>query len=214
MCESLGKPMVHEQPDRLNKRLEDVILSVIFLAAGGLLLFALIALAIKLETPGPVFFRQVRRGKGTLHFRVLKFRSMTETSRDVWAERQTVRNDPRVTRVGAILRRHSLDELPQVFNVLAGHMSIVGPRPHALGTNINGVPLEQLSECYLDRYKVKPGITGLAQVNGCRGNLDTIAKLHKRLSYDIDYIHQQTPRFDHLILIKTVGCLLGDSHAY
>ena len=214
MCESLGRPMVQERPDRVNKRIEDIILSLLFLLAGGLVLFALIALAIKLETPGPVLFRQTRRGKGTLHFRVLKFRTMTVTEHDAWAERQTVRNDPRVTRVGAFLRRHSLDELPQFLNVLAGHMSIVGPRPHALGTNIDGVPLEQLSECYLDRYKVNPGITGLAQVNGCRGNLDTVAKLNLRLSYDIDYIHQQSIRFDHRILIKTVLCLFKDKHAY
>ena len=133
---------------------------------------------------------------------------------DHHAEVQTSRSDPRVTRVGRFIRRTSLDELPQIFNVLMGTMSIVGPRPHALHTRAEGRNLEELVDYYAVRHRVRPGMTGLAQVNGLRGELDSTEKLQKRVDFDIKYIDNWTIWLDIKIIFKTMMLVFGDSTAY
>lgn len=167
-------------------------------------LLLLIALMVKLESPGPVFFRQPRRGWNNEIFTVLKFRSMYTHLSDIDAKRQTSRNDPRVTRVGKWLRRLSFDELPQLFNVLRGEMSLVGPRPHAPNMQVEGQLLNIASNDYLLRYSVKPGITGWAQVNGVRGEVTRREELRRRIDYDLDYIRRWSIWFDIKILALTV----------
>ena len=183
---------------RLGKRLFDA-----SAAALGLLalmpLFAVIAIAIKLDSPGPVFFRQRRSGFNGQPFSMWKFRTM-RVMEDGEQVRQATVDDPRITRVGAFLRRTSLDELPQLINVLKGEMSLVGPRPHALAhDNI----FERKVARYARRYKVLPGITGWAQVNGYRGETDTEEKLRKRVEYDLEYIERASFVFDLYILLLT-----------
>src|ERR1044072_1390850 len=154
------------------KRTEDLIVGGVILILFSWLLLG-IAVAIKLNSAGPVFFVQDRRGHNGRTFRCFKFRSLYHNDADHVCRVQTRQYDPRVTGVGRWLRRHSLDELPQLFNVMVGHMSLVGPRPHALGTNIDGRLLHEIVADYPLRYRVKPGITGWAQVNGWRGILAT-----------------------------------------
>ena len=166
-------------------------------------LLLIIAVAIKLDSPGPVLFRQKRRGLNNQPFMVFKFRSMFVHLSDIEASRQTTRNDPRVTRVGKWLRRLSLDELPQLLNVLRREMSLVGPRPHALNMRIEGELLDVASGDYLLRYSVKPGITGWAQVNGVRGEVVRLEDLRKRIEYDLEYIRRWSVRFDLKILFLT-----------
>ncbi|MFP3942330.1 MAG: undecaprenyl-phosphate glucose phosphotransferase [Alphaproteobacteria bacterium] len=161
----------------------------------------LIALAIKLDSPGPALFRQYRHGFNNRPFQVFKFRTMYHR-RDK-SVCQARRNDPRVTRVGAILRRTSLDELPQLFNVLRGEMSIVGPRPHACEHNDQ---FARLIDSYLARHRIKPGITGWAQVHGYRGETDTVEKMRKRVEYDLHYADNWSVRLDLKIMIMTLGC--------
>jgi exopolysaccharide biosynthesis polyprenyl glycosylphosphotransferase len=174
------------------------------LGSAALILFAplllAIALAVKLDSPGPVLFRQPRRGLNGRPFELFKFRSMHVHPIDPSALNQTFRDDPRVTRVGRWLRRFSLDELPQLFNVLRGEMSLVGPRPHALNT---GELLPALSPAYTRRYSVKPGITGWAQVNGARGALASRADLRRRIVYDLIYIQNRSVGFDLKIIALT-----------
>jgi polysaccharide biosynthesis protein PslA len=195
------------------KRAQDVAI------ASALLLFfspilILIAAAITLDSRGPVFFRQKRVGfKGRI-FELWKFRSMYVESSDADAARQTSRDDDRVTRVGRFLRCSSLDELPQFFNVLQGTMSIVGPRPHALQTRARGVPLEDVVDQYAARHRVKPGITGWAQVNGYRGELDSFEKVEKRVEFDIDYIERWSTWLDLKIIMRTALIVLYDPAAY
>jgi putative colanic acid biosynthesis UDP-glucose lipid carrier transferase len=149
-------------------------------------ILALIALAIKLDSPGPVFFRQRRYGFNNNAIVVWKFRTMkADMVRDDTVVPQATRNDPRVTRVGRFLRRTSLDELPQIFNVLRGEMSLVGPRPHAVAHNEQ---YAKIIDDYLSRHRVKPGITGWAQVNGLRGETDTPEKMRERVQFDLYYI--------------------------
>ncbi len=195
------------------KRAEDLIVSGIGLFLLGPLLLA-IAFAIKLDLPGPVFFRQRRWGYNNQAFEVLKFRTMYSRMTDRHAKRQSSRDDPRVTRVGAFLRRHSLDELPQLFNVFAGSMSVVGPRPHAMGTSVDGLSLEQLARRYDARHRVKPGITGWAQINRCRGELDSVEKLMRRVEFDLEYIENWSPLLDLRILFVTAWRMLHDDDAY
>lgn len=195
------------------KRAEDVLL------AGAIALFitpvlALIALAIALDSPGPVLFRQKRAGFNDRVFEVWKFRTMHEHARDDLAARQTTRGDARVTRVGRLLRRTSLDELPQLFNVLAGSMSIVGPRPHALGMTSNGAALHDVIEDYSARHRLKPGITGWAQVNGSRGEVTTHEQLRRRVALDCYYIDHWSLRLDLWIIARTAAKLLADADAY
>lgn len=172
-------------------------------------LLALIALAIRLDSPGPVLFSQSRHGGGGQVIEVLKFRSMTDHAPSEF--RQAKRNDGRVTRVGTLLRRSSLDELPQLINVLRGDMSLVGPRPHPL--ELNQAFSERLA-AFMQRHRVKPGITGLAQINGCRGETETLEKMQKRLDYDLHYIENWTLWLDIRILVKTALSGWFDRNAY
>ena len=195
------------------KRLEDVtvaILALILLAP----IMVLIAVAIKLETPGPILFRQLRRGFNGQLIEVWKFRSMYAHTADLHALQQTSRDDARVTRVGRLIRRSSLDEMPQIFNVLQGTMSIVGPRPHALRTTAGGLALDEAADRYMARHRVKPGITGWAQVNGLRGELDSADKLRRRVDYDMDYITRWSLSFDFKIIVMTCLLMLYDRRAY
>ncbi len=195
------------------KRAEDVVL-----AGLALLLLApfmlLIALAIKLDSRGPVLFRQRRYGYNQQLIEVYKFRSMFHDQRDMDAQTQTRAGDPRVTRVGRIIRKTSLDELPQLFNVLAGSMSMVGPRPHATATKAADILFEEAVANYVARHKVKPGITGLAQVHGYRGETDTVEKLQKRVEYDLAYIENWSLGLDIFILLRTLPAVLSMKAAY
>jgi len=171
---------------------------------------AAIALLIKLTSPGPVFFRQRRYGLDGRELRVWKFRTMIVCEDGPQAV-QAKRNDPRVTRLGAILRKTSLDELPQLFNVLEGSMSLVGPRPHPNALNEE---FRAQIEGYMLRHKVKPGITGLAQVNGWRGETDSPERMQKRIEFDHRYIRDWSLWMDLTILAKTVIVVLSRKNAY
>lgn len=184
---------------RLFKRLEDLILASLMVLILALPLLG-IALAVKLSSRGPVLFRQRRHGEDGIEFSVLKFRSMT-TEDDGSTIVQAKRHDPRITRVGAFLRRNSLDELPQLYNVLVGEMSLVGPRPHAIAHN--ALYRTKIRE-YMRRHKVKPGITGWAQVRGLRGETDTLDKMVARVEHDLEYIRMWSPWLDIKILALTV----------
>lgn len=178
-------------------------------------LFALIAIAIRLDSPGPVFFRQARRGLNNSVFSIFKFRTMYFNAPDAAGVGQATRNDARITRVGRFLRRTSLDELPQLLNVLQGDMSLVGPRPHPPGTKAEGILFEQAVANYMERYRVKPGITGWAQVNGWRGETETTRKLLVRVRYDIDYIEKWSVWFDLYILgITPLALIFRSQNAY
>lgn len=195
---------------RLFKRVEDIFVAgvaVIALAP----LFAVLALGVKLSSPGPVFFRQRRHGLGGKEFWMLKFRSMRVHEEGAGQITQATRGDPRVTRFGAFLRRSSLDELPQFFNVLGGSMSVVGPRPHATQHNDH---YERVIERYMHRHYVKPGITGWAQVHGLRGETPELRSMKKRVQYDIDYIRRWSPTLDARIIVLTAVKVLGQKSAY
>ena len=191
------------------KRAEDLILGTLALLVASPLML-LIALAIKLTSPGPMFFRQWRYGMDGEEIRVWKFRTMnvTEDGRDF---KQVVKNDPRITPVGSLLRRTSLDELPQLFNVLAGNMSLVGPRPHPVAQDES---FRKLLPGYMWRLKIKPGITGWAQVNGWRGETDTIEKMEQRMRHDFHYIENWTLSFDIWILWMTIRRGFVNPNAY
>ena len=198
-----------EGVNRLLKAVEDRVLAALIL----LLIWPLmvgIAIGVKLSSPGPVIFKQHRYGLRGNKIEVWKFRTMTvcENGDEV---AQAKRNDPRVTRFGAFLRRTSLDELPQLFNVLRGEMSIVGPRPHAVAHNEQ---YRKLIGRYMLRHTVKPGITGLAQINGWRGETDSLDKMQKRVEYDLAYIHNWSLWLDLKILALTAFRLFNDRNAY
>lgn len=182
------------------KAVEDRLLSIFFLLLLSPVMF-LVALAVKLTSKGPVFFTQDRLGIGGRTIRVLKFRSMVVHEESDGAVTQATRQDPRITPVGIFLRRTSLDELPQFINVLRGEMSIVGPRPHAMAHNAY---YQNLVEGYMDRHRVKPGITGWAQVNGYRGETDTLEKMQSRVEYDLYYIENWSLWFDLKIILLTI----------
>jgi Undecaprenyl-phosphate glucose phosphotransferase len=188
--------------DRMIKWLEDRILGCLICLLVALPM-ALIALAIKLDSPGPVLFRQQRYGFNNQLFEVLKFRTMRNDLRDPNGVVSTQVNDARLTRIGAFLRRTSLDELPQFINVLRGDMSIVGPRPHATETRAGDRLLEEVVAEYSVRHKVKPGITGWAQVNGWRGTIDSVEKLRNRVAFDIYYLENWSLMFDLKIIALT-----------
>ncbi len=204
---------IFEQPfygvDGAVKRVMDVVL-----AAVALLLFALpmaiIALLIKKSSPGPVFFRQRRYGLDGREIHVWKFRSMN-VCEDGNRVTQASKNDSRVTPIGAFLRKTSLDEIPQLFNVLGSSMSLVGPRPHATAHNEH---YRALIQGYMLRHKVRPGITGLAQVNGCRGETDTLDKMQRRVEFDHRYIREWSVWLDLRILLQTVVVVLARENAY
>ena len=195
------------------KRAEDLLIAVFGLIFSGPFL-AVIALAVKLDSPGPVFFRQTRRGFNRNLIEIWKFRTMYVDRSDADCEVQTRARDPRVTRMGRLLRRTSLDELPQLFNVLRGEMSIVGPRPHALATKAAGFPFEEVVNRYASRHRVKPGLTGWAQIHGWRGETDTVEKIRKRVECDLYYIENWSLWLDLWIILKTLPLLLGDQRAY
>jgi putative colanic acid biosynthesis UDP-glucose lipid carrier transferase len=171
----------------------------------------LIALAIKLESPGPVIFRQLRHGRDGRPFTVYKFRTMRREAANVSAAQQATRDDPRITALGRLLRRTSLDELPQFLNVLQGNMSIVGPRPHPV--ELNELYRDRI-EGYMWRQEVKPGITGWAQINGFRGETDTLDKMRKRIEFDLYYIDHWSLWFDIKIILITVVRGFTDRNAY
>ncbi len=173
-----------------------------------------VAVAIKLDSRGPVFFRQKRYGFNNELIEVFKFRSMYTDRCDAAASKLVTRDDPRVTRVGRFIRKTSLDELPQLFNVLIGNLSLVGPRPHALEAKAAGDLYDQVVDGYFARHKVKPGITGWAQINGWRGETDTPEKILKRVECDIYYIENWSLLLDIYILLKTPVALLKSDNAY
>jgi putative colanic acid biosynthesis UDP-glucose lipid carrier transferase len=195
--------------NRQLKRLSDIILaSIILLLIAPIML--MIAIGVKLSSPGPVIFKQRRNGLGGEEIVVYKFRSM-RTLEDGATVRQATKDDPRITGFGAFLRRTSLDELPQFINVLQGRMSIVGPRPHAVAHN---EMYRRLIKAYMVRHKVKPGITGWAQVNGHRGETDTIEKMQARVEYDLEYLRNWSLVLDLQIIARTVKLVFFDRHAY
>jgi len=177
-------------------------------------LLLIVICAIKLDSPGPVFFRQKRYGFNNQLIEVYKFRSMYQDQADHFAEKITQKNDPRVTKVGAFIRRFSIDELPQIFNVLSGDMSVVGPRPHALMAKAGDVLYEDVVDQYAVRHKVKPGITGWAQVNGWRGDTRDEAALIGRLEHDLYYIDNWSVLFDLSIILRTVSVVLRGENSY
>lgn len=185
------------------KRWEDIVLGLLITLL-ILVPMGLIAIGVKLSSKGPIFFTQKRRGLGGKEFKIYKFRTMdTETSAKALSGEQvvqTTKSDSRVTRFGALLRKTSLDELPQFFNVLQGDMSIVGPRPHAI---VHDELYGKMIEAYNMRQLVKPGITGWAQVNGYRGETDTLEKMQKRVEHDIAYIQRGNVLLDLKIIMLT-----------
>ena len=191
------------------KRMMDIVLGSAALVALAPLL-ALIAIAVKTDSPGPVFFMQRRYGLDGREIRVYKFRTMTVTE-DGEVIRQATPDDPRITRVGRVLRRYSLDELPQLLNVIGGTMSLVGPRPHAVAHNEE---YRKVIKGYMIRHKVLPGMTGLAQVSGCRGETRTVEEMRKRIEYDLDYLRHWSPMLDFKIMVKTALMLMNDRKAY
>ncbi len=185
------------------KRAEDLVLAIGALAVAAIPML-LIALAVKLDSPGPVLFRQRRTGFNDQPFYVLKFRTMYDDAADHEVRQQVAEGDPRVTRVGAILRRTSLDELPQILNVLWGEMSFVGPRPHAPGTRAGGRRFEEVVANYAARHRVKPGLTGLAQVRGFRGPTPTEEQVIRRVESDLEYIESWSLWLDLVIILRTL----------
>lgn len=195
------------------KRFEDVTFASLILAFLAPLMLV-IALAVKVTSPGPVFFRQSRYGANGDQFRVIKFRTLHHRKADPDADQLVTRGDPRVTPIGRFLRRSSLDELPQLFNVLSGEMSLVGPRPHAINAKAEGEPYPKVYKAYMERHRVKPGITGWAQINGWRGETDTSDKLIKRVEYDLEYIEKWSVFFDIYILLLTPFSLVRYRDVY
>ena len=216
MLDGLPVMTLFERPisgaDQIVKKLEDLILGAALTVALAPLLL-LIALLIKIDSRGPVFFRQPREGFNNQTFRIWKFRSMYTEQAETDAIRQARKGDPRVTRVGRFLRRSSLDELPQLFNVLSGEMSLVGPRPHAPSTRAGERLFADVVSTYAARHKVKPGITGWAQVNGWRGETDTEEKLLARVEHDLHYIDNWSVLFDLAILFRSFSAFFS-SRAY
>jgi putative colanic acid biosynthesis UDP-glucose lipid carrier transferase len=216
ISEIMGVPVVNltESPmhgiNRLIKAIEDRLLSAVILVVISPLLL-LIALLVKFTSPGPVLFKQMRHGWDGKKIKVYKFRTMYVHQEEAGKVTQAGRQDKRVTPLGGFLRRTSLDELPQFFNVLQGRMSIVGPRPHAV--QHNEYYKEQI-EAYMLRHKVKPGITGWAQVNGWRGETDSLEKMQKRVEYDIFYIENWSLWFDVQIMLMTLFKGFVNKNAY
>ncbi len=210
-----GIPMVGlcETPftgtNRLIKRLSDIVLALLILLPLAPLM-ALLAVGVKLSSPGPVIFRQRRNGLDGEEIVVYKFRSMRTLDNGA-VVRQATRDDPRITPFGRFLRRTSLDELPQFINVLQGQMSIVGPRPHAIAHNEQ---YRRLIKAYMVRHKVKPGITGWAQVNGHRGETDTLDKMQARIEYDLEYLRNWSLGLDLQIMARTFKAVLLRRNAY
>lgn len=195
------------------KRVFDIVFALI-----GIILFAplmlFIALLIKLESRGPVLFKQKRHGFNNKPIEVLKFRSMYVDQCDATAVRAVRRGDARVTRIGRFIRRASIDELPQFFNVLRGELSMVGPRPHAMAARTGDIEYDQVADSYSARHKVKPGVTGWAQINGWRGEMNSSEKIHQRVKHDLYYIENWSIWFDLKIVLLTPWSLVTTKNAY
>ncbi|WP_454617390.1 sugar transferase [Bradyrhizobium cenepequi] len=196
-------PARTEPGSSIAKRVFDIVV-----ASAALLFFAplliAIAIGIKLTSRGPVLFHQYRYGYRNRRFKIYKFRSMRTDACDVRGVKQTVQGDARVTSIGKILRKTSLDEIPQLINVIKGDMSLVGPRPHVPGMLAADLPYEDLVPYYFQRHSARPGITGLAQVSGCRGSTVEAGRAISRIDYDLDYIERWSLRMDILIIVRTV----------
>ncbi|MET0334900.1 MAG: undecaprenyl-phosphate glucose phosphotransferase [Rhizobacter sp.] len=195
--------------NHLVKRASDIVLSSIILLLISPVMAAL-AIGVKLSSPGPALFKQRRTGLDGKEILVYKFRSMTVQDNGA-VVKQATRNDARITPFGAFIRKTSLDELPQLFNVLLGSMSLVGPRPHAVAHNEE---YRQIVQAYMLRHKVRPGITGWAQVNGFRGETDTVDKMEARVHYDLEYLRNWSLALDLKIIARTVRVLFFDRNAY
>jgi Undecaprenyl-phosphate glucose phosphotransferase len=199
--------------DSVAKRAFDIVFSLV-----GIVLFspvmAAAAIAIKLESKGPVIFRQKRHGFNNEIIDVYKFRSMYTDQCDPTARNAVIKNDPRVTRVGRFIRKTSIDELPQFFNALFGTLSLVGPRPHAVSAQSHNKLYHEVVDGYFARHRVKPGVTGWAQINGWRGEIDNDEKIRMRTEHDLAYIENWSLRFDLKILLLTPVRLLNTENAY
>jgi Undecaprenyl-phosphate glucose phosphotransferase len=206
----MGKPL--DEVAALVKRIEDIVIAS-FCLLFTLPLMLMIALLIKLDSRGPVLFRQKRLGANNLPFDLLKFRSMYVEQTDPFGHQLTRVGDPRITRVGKFLRKTSLDELPQLINVLRGEMSLVGPRPHALAASAAGISYALAISEYPIRHRVKPGITGWAQVNGWRGETKTIEQIRRRVEHDLYYVENWSLSFDLVILGRTFFAVLSRANA-
>lgn len=197
------------------KRIFDIAFTLVFFATAGIILFPLISLLIKLTSRGPVFYKQERWGLNNAKITCYKFRTMEKSSSDVDEEgnyQQTIKGDPRITRIGAFLRKTNLDEIPQFYNVLVGNMSVVGPRPHPTPLNLESM---HTVDNYMLRHMVLPGITGWAQVNGLRGEIRRISDMQKRVDFDLYYIHRWTFWLDCQIVLQTIiNFIRGDQNAY
>jgi Undecaprenyl-phosphate glucose phosphotransferase len=199
--------------DRVVKNLEDRVLGVLlFILASPVM--ALVALAVRLDSKGPILFRQKRYGFNNELIEVYKFRSMYVEGQDATASKLVTRDDPRVTRVGRFIRRASLDELPQLINVICGEMALVGPRPHATGAKAERDLYENVVQGYFARHRMKPGVTGWAQINGWRGETDTHEKLVRRVEHDLYYIDNWSMLLDLYIIAMTPFSLLTGKNAY
>jgi Undecaprenyl-phosphate glucose phosphotransferase len=194
------------------KRVQDVVIGSIVLVAAAPVL-ATIALAVRFDSPGPAFFRQRRHGFNNEEIVVWKFRTMRHEAADARAERQVTADDERVTRVGRILRATSLDEVPQLFNVVRGEMSLVGPRPHAIGMKTGDVESAHLVAEYAHRHRIKPGMTGWAAIHGSRGPLHEAEDVARRVALDVEYIERQSFWLDIAIMLRTLPSMLGDRDA-
>ncbi|MFN4287070.1 MAG: exopolysaccharide biosynthesis polyprenyl glycosylphosphotransferase [Brevundimonas sp.] len=201
-------------PDQraFHKRVQDLIVGMVMLLALAPVM-AVIALLIRLDGPGPIFFRQRRHGFNNEEIVVWKFRTMRPESADARAERQVTADDERITRVGRVLRKTSLDELPQLFNVLSGEMSLVGPRPHAIGMKTGETESARLVADYAHRHRIKPGMTGWAAIKGSRGPLHSAQDVRRRVQLDVEYIERQSLWLDLYVLAMTAPVLLGDRAA-
>ncbi|MDQ6434575.1 undecaprenyl-phosphate glucose phosphotransferase [Mesorhizobium sp. LHD-90] len=199
--------------DWVAKRAFDIVFSIV-----GIVLFSPImlatAIAIKLDSKGPVIFKQKRHGFNNEEIEVFKFRSMYADQSDPTAKKTVTKNDPRVTRVGRFIRKTSIDELPQFFNALFGSLSLVGPRPHAVAAQSHNLLYTEVVDGYFARHRVKPGVTGWAQINGWRGEMDTDEKIKMRTEYDLFYIENWSLWFDLKILVLTPMRLLNTENAY
>jgi Undecaprenyl-phosphate glucose phosphotransferase len=211
VLEIADRPLKHWRA--LVKWVEDKVFAALLVTALAPLM-GFTALLIKLDSRGPVFFVQERFGFNNRVIKVLKFRTMYADRGDQSGAQRTVPNDPRVTRVGRVIRALSIDELPQLINVLRGDMSLVGPRPHAIAMRAGDHLYCDAVKEYFHRHRVKPGITGWAQVNGLRGEVNTVEKARARVAYDLHYIEHWSICFDLKILLKTVGILGARDNAY
>jgi putative colanic acid biosynthesis UDP-glucose lipid carrier transferase len=212
---NVGELPLDKKENRILKRSFDIIFSLLFFILLGSFIFPLLAIIIKLSSKGPIFFKQERWGLNNKRITCYKFRSMYKESSDIDEEgnfQQAFKDDPRITLIGRILRKTNMDELPQFWNVLIGNMSVVGPRPHPTQLNIESM---ELVDNYMLRHMVIPGITGLAQVNGCRGETRTTEDMQKRVNFDLYYIQRWNFWLDLQIIIQTViNIFRGDQNAY